>query len=602
MLRSTFAKVMLCVFLVGVLLVGTTVADVEENLTYQGNKARITVGKIKPKADRCSHDMAASIGEMLSSALTNTGKFIVLASQEEVAELADEIELGQSDYVEEGRGPQKGLMEGADILITGAVTAFEPNAGGGGGGLGGITKKAFGKFGVSKKSAKIQMEIKLIDIRTRRILKAMSLEGKSDKWKTSMGGGGRVEGLALAGGLGVYSNEPMESALRVVLSKAIDKVSKEVPKEYYRYTGQGQYTKQYGDAPSGGGTQQAAPSQGGEAPAQASTTPSAPAAEDMTLYTKYDFVPGDKVIYYDDLKGEEEGEFPYRWNLDNGVFEIVLFGKEYWIMCTDGGSIRPKIQDASLPPKYTVELEFYSYGDEKNGSNYSICWVDNQGKEIGEFLVRGYGLNSTRLRIQGKKLASKAIPYFLPKGVHTMRIMATTKSIKCFIDKERVANVPHVEGFNPVGFRLNINPEHWANKREVFVLFRGFRFAEGGKSMREQLDETGRIVTHGILFDPDSYVIKGESFKTLKNIARLLEDDSSLRLSIEGHTDSDGSDDHNMTLSKNRAASVRTYLSSKYGISADRLEAKGWGESKPMDSNNSPEGKANNRRVELVKL
>ncbi|MEA2031114.1 MAG: CsgG/HfaB family protein [candidate division Zixibacteria bacterium] len=599
MRRTIITGMMLSVFLVGVLLVGTTVADVEENLTYQGNKARITVGKIKPKADHCSYDMAASIGEMLSSALTNTGRFIVLASQEEVAELADEIDLGQSGYTEEGRGPEKGLMEGADILVTGAVTAFEPNAGGGGGGLGGLTKKAFGKFGVSKKSAKIQMEIKLIDIRTRRILKAMSLEGKSDKWKTSMGGGGRVDGLALAGGLGVYSNEPMESAIRVVLAKAIDKVSKEVPKEYYRYTGQGQYTKQYGQSSQEGG--QTATSSQGSGDSQSSTA-SAPASEDMTLYTKYNFVPGNKVIYYDDLKGEEEGEFPYRWNLDNGVFEIVLFGKEYWIMCTDGGSIRPKIKDAPLPPKYTVELEFYSYGGEKNGSNYSISWVNNKGKNIGEFLVRGYGLNSTKLRIQGKRLASKAIPYLLPKGVHTMRIMATTRSIKCFIDKERVANVPNVEGFNPVGFRLNIDPEHWANKKEVFVLFRGFRFAEGGKSMRDQLDEDGKIVTHGILFDPDSYTIKGESFKTLKNIARLLEDDSSLRLSIEGHTDSDGSNDHNMTLSKNRASSVRTYLSSKYGISADRLEAKGWGESKSIDTNDSSEGKANNRRVELIKL
>jgi len=134
------------------------------------------------------------------------------------------------------------------------------------------------------------------------------------------------------------------------------------------------------------------------------------------------------------------------------------------------------------------------------------------------------------------------------------------------------------------------------------VLFRGFRFAEGGKTMREQLDEEGKIITHGILFDPDSYTIKGESYKTLKDIGRLLEDDPDLRLSIEGHTDSDGSDEHNMTLSQNRAASVRDYLIATYGIEANSLEAKGWGESKPIDTNDSAEGKANNRRVELVRL
>jgi len=180
-----------------------------------------------------------------------------------------------------------------------------------------------------------------------------------------------------------------------------------------------------------------------------------------------------------------------------------------------------------------------------------------------------------------------------------MRIMATKRSIKCFIDNVRVANVPKVEGFNPVGFQVYADPYDQPSNP---MLFRGFRFAEGGKSMREQLDEEGKIVTHGILFDPDSYVIKGESYKTLKNIGRLLEDDSALRLSIEGHTDSDGSDEHNMTLSKNRAESVRNYLISKFGIAPDRLEAKGWGESKPIDTNDSPEGKANNRRVELIKL
>lgn len=571
--------------------------NVEDNLTYQGNKARITVGKIKNKASGCSGQKAKAIGEMLSTALANDPKFIVLASGEEVDELIDEINFGQSGYVEEGRGPEKGLMEGADILITGSITAFEPNASGGGGFLGGIKDKAAGKIGVKSKKAKMQIDIKIIDIRTRRILKAKTVKAESKNWKTNVFGRGMVQDVALAGGLGAYSNEPMETAIRAALSKTLELISKEVPDEYYRYKGKGQYTKEYGATgqTSGGQTQTATT----QAPAP---EPPKLAAEDMTLYTKYDFVPGNKVIYYDDLAGEEEGEFPYRWNFEKGVFEIVRYGGDFWIMCTDGGSIRPKIKDAPLPSKYTVELEFYSYGGEKNQSNYAICWVDNQGKYIGEFSVCGYGLNSTELNIQGITLARKAIPYLLPKGVHTMRIMATTRSIKCFIDQEKVANVPHVEGFNPVGFSLKINPGHSANKNKVFQLFRDFRFAEGGKSMREQLEETGKIITHGILFDPDSHVIKGESFKTLKNIGTLLQDDPNLRLSIEGHTDSDGTDDHNMTLSKNRATSVRTYLSSKYGISADRLEAKGWGESKPLDTNDSTEGKANNRRVELIKL
>jgi OOP family OmpA-OmpF porin len=566
-------------------------AEAGDEVTYQGNKARIAVGKIKTKASKCPWDLAESIGEMISTSLANNDKFIVLASQEEVEELIDEIDLGQSGYVEEGRGPEKGLMEGADLLITGSVTAFEPDAGGSGGGLGGLKKKAFGKVGVDKKSAEIRMDIKLIDIRTRRVIKAESIKANSSKWKTSMSGGGWVEDVALAGGLGVYSNQPMEDAIRAALAKTLEMVSKEIPAEYYRYKGQGQYTKEYGSQGTSTDEQSSATTGVSSTPSPESST------EDMTLFTKYDFIPGNEVLFFDDMNDEEEGEFPYRWNLEKGVYEIVRLGKEFWIMCTDKGSIRPKIADAPLPAKYTVEFEIYDNGPDVRGSYFYIHWVDNQGKTLGDLSLKNSELTS--LRILRKDIANKTLSGKLSKGVHTMRIMATKRSIKCYVDNERVANVPKVEGFDPVGFMIETDP--W-NDPDNPMLFRGFRFAEGGKSMRQQLEDDGKIVTHGILFDPGSDKIRGESFKTLEEIGRLLEDDPDLRLSIEGHTDSDGSDESNQTLSQNRANAVRAYLIATYTISGDRLESKGWGESKPIDTNDTPEGKANNRRVELIQI
>ncbi|MFQ5499694.1 MAG: OmpA family protein [Candidatus Zixiibacteriota bacterium] len=596
MRRTVMMRSIVCLLVYVVCASQCSIAGVEQTLTYQGNKARVTVGKIKTKADKCPWDLAASIGEMLSTALANNEKFIVLASQEEVAELADEIDLGQSGYVEQGRGPEKGLMEGADLLVTGSVTAFEPDAGGKGGGLGALKKKAFGKIGMSSKKAEIRLDIKLIDIRTRRILKAKSIKAKSTKWKTDIAGGGMVKDVALVGGLGVYSNQPMEDAIRTALAKTVEMVAKEVPDDYYRYQGGGQYTQQYGNQSAGTQSTSSGKTTGSATPAASSASPSAPAA-DMKLYTKYDFIPGNRVIFYDDMKDEEEGEFPYRWNLDKGVFEVVRLGKGYWIMCTNKGFVRPKTPDAPLPEKYTVELEIYDNGPDSRGDYFFIYWVDAAGKNIGHFSLQDHKL--TNLRILRENKADKRLPFELSKGVHTMRIMATKRSIKCYVDNERVANVPKVDGFDPVGFRVYVDP--W-NDEGSPALFRGFRFAEGGKSMREQLDETGKIVTHGILFDPDSYTIKGESYKTLKLIGRLFEDDSDLRLSIEGHTDSDGSAEHNMTLSQHRASAVRDYLVATFGITADRLEAKGFGETKPIDSNDSSEGKANNRRVELVKL
>ncbi len=581
-------------FLIVSLATPPAMADAEDNLTYQGNKARIAVGQIKDKAD-CGGEIAEAIGEMLSTALSNNDKFIVLASQEEVDELIDEIELGESEYVEEGRGADKGLMEGADILVSGAVTGFEPNAGGSGGVLGGLKKKAFGEVGLSKKEAKILMDIKLIDIRTRRIIKAMSLEGKASKWSAEAAGGGWVNDVALAGALGAYSNEPMESAVRDVLAKAVDKMAKEIPKDYYRYQGQGEYTKEYG-AGGGASAGEARGEKGSGSKGETGTGASKPAAENMKLFTKFDFIPGDKTIFYDDLSGEEVGEFPSRWKLIDGVFEIAQKGDLNLIMCSDGGSIRPKMA-ASLPDRYTIEWEIYSNGAEQRGHFYHLHILDANEETISTIsLTDG---ENTKVVIFDKEVASKALPAKLGKGIHTIRVMATKTTMKCYIDNERVANIPDIEYFEPVMLKLEFDP--WDEKGNPMLAGK-FRVAEGGKTMRQQLDETGKIVTHGILFDSGSDVIKGESYKTLQEIGNLLTNDTALRLSIEGHTDSDGADDFNMELSRKRAESVRNYIVSEFGIAADRLESKGWGESKPVDTNDNSEGKANNRRVELIKL
>ncbi len=322
------------------------------------------------------------------------------------------------------------------------------------------------------------------------------------------------------------------------------------------------------------------------------------ASEDMSLYTKYDFVPGDKVIFYDDFSSEEMGEFPSRWRLDEGVFEVAKQGGKSYILCTDKGSIRPKIATGALPPKYTIEMEFYIKGGDTKGHWFFIKWYNGEGQEIGNFYLQDKF--RTNLRLLDKDIASKELSAPLSGGIHTMRVMATQSTMKCYIDNERVANVPAVESFKPVDFGVYMDP--WKDEPNNPMLIGTFRYAEGGKTLKQQLDEAGRIVTHGILFDSGSDKIKGESYKTLADIGALLTDNPALRLSIEGHTDSDGADDYNLTLSQKRSESVRTYLINNFKVDGSRLESKGWGESKPIDKNNTPEGKANNRRVELVKL
>lgn len=584
--------------LVLALAAGAAWADIKDKATEQNDKCRITVGSIKSKADECDDDMAAAIGEMLSTALANEDKFIVLASQEEVAELADEIALGESGMVEEGRGPEAGLMEGADVLITGAVTAFEPEASGGGGLMGAAKKGLMGKVGVSGKTAVCAIDLKLVDIRTRRVIKAFNVEAKSTSWQSDIAGAGWAEDLAMGGALGVFSNQPMEKAVRGVLAKAVDRVAKEMPKSYFRYQGQGRYTQEYGEGgargKAGGGEAGEEGEGGGGSGGGAARAPRS--AENMALYTKYDFVPGDQVIFYDDLAGEEVGEFPSRWELVGGVFEIASKGDSKWILCTNEGDLRPNLPDAAFPAAYTIEWEIYDNGENHEGHWYTISLMQGGDEAISFWLGDG---RRTELTVFGKKQADKDLEHRLGKGRHTMRIMATKSSIKCYVDKERVANVPKVEGLNPDGIKLHYDPY---TRPDNPMLAGKFRFAAGGKSMREQLDQDGKIVTHGILFDSGSAVIKGESYKTLAQIGELLTGDAALKLSIEGHTDSDGADDANLALSQQRAEAVKDYLVSTFQIAPDRLATKGLGETRPIDKNTTPEGKANNRRVELVKI
>jgi outer membrane protein OmpA-like peptidoglycan-associated protein len=341
-----------------------------------------------------------------------------------------------------------------------------------------------------------------------------------------------------------------------------------------------------------------APAEAAEGEAQATAAGGTATAEGMQLYTKYDFIPGDRVIFYDDLSSEELGEFPSRWRLDQGVFEIANQGGKNYIMCTDEGGIRPRIGVGPLPPKYTIEMEFYVKSLEAQSHWFFIKWYDADDAEIGNFAVRDH--DRTNLRLGNDDLASKALPVLLGPGLHTMRIMATQTTMKCYVDNERVANVPATEGFQPTDIGVWMDP--WLDEPNNPMLIGTFRYAEGGKTLKQQLDETGRIVSHGILFDSGSAKIKAESYKTLADIAKLLTDDPALKLSIEGHTDSDGTDEANLTLSQSRANAVRTYFIDTYKIDGGRLTAKGWGEGKPIDVNTTPEGKANNRRVEFVKV
>ncbi len=119
--------------------------------------------------------------------------------------------------------------------------------------------------------------------------------------------------------------------------------------------------------------------------------------------------------------------------------------------------------------------------------------------------------------------------------------------------------------------------------------------------MSRSLADTGRVLLYGIYFDTDKDVLRADSQPTMVEIQKLLRANPQLRIHVVGHTDNQGSADHNLDLSRRRAANVVGELAAKYGITTDRLDSFGCGFYAPVASNAADEGRAKNRRVELVK-
>ena len=178
-----------------------------------------------------------------------------------------------------------------------------------------------------------------------------------------------------------------------------------------------------------------------------------------------------------------------------------------------------------------------------------------------------------------------------------LRIMADGKYVKVYASGTRVANIPNAE----IG-RANKIWIELPGDDDTPAFVRNIRVAAGGKDLYDALNEKGRVATQGIFFDTGSDRIRPESAPTLKQISEMLKAHADLKLTIEGHTDNVGDDAANQSLSEKRAAAVKAHLVSTYGIDAGRLESKGLGESKPSASNDSAEGRQQNRRVELVKM
>ena len=337
--------------------------------------------------------------------------------------------------------------------------------------------------------------------------------------------------------------------------------------------------------------------------------------QSLQSYSKFDFIPGEKVIFYDDFSQDAIGDFPALWNT-NASGEVVNTNMYpgNWLKYVMRESIwTDKL--LALPDNYTLEFDVIPIEGTEGGMggwSFRLMKSINQkswdagavpGNAGFEFQVEYFGRPNYRAynnKLDGefwdqkgyneddKIKQKKDQKYHMSVWVQKTRLRIYQNENKLF-DVPRAFPDPAVK-MDRLRFEANA------------AMVSNIRIAVGAPDMRNKLMTEGKLVTYGIYFDVNKDVVKPESYGTLKEIATILNEVPDVKVKIVGHTDSDGADAANLDLSKRRAASVKAELAKSFSVNADRLVTDGMGESQPVAPNDTPVNKALNRRVEFIKM
>ncbi|MET6996275.1 OmpA family protein [Chitinophaga defluvii] len=354
------------------------------------------------------------------------------------------------------------------------------------------------------------------------------------------------------------------------------------------------------------------------------------AAEDQqqpsfATYNKFDFIPGDKILAFDDFKQDALGDLPAKWN-STGAAEIAkINGSEFnWVQLSGGDAYFNPQYITQMPDNCTVDFDMvinyskvaYAYyqlrfGIEIISSATAKAQTENANVSANtgltfnihpysdqEIHAISYLKGETQLETKAQFPALSS-----PAPIH-ISIMRQQQRVKIYFNDKKVYDLP--QGLPPAQhyyLRFSALIDAWNDNQNIAKMYvSNLRYAAGKPDMRNKLLSEGKLVTRGILFDPGSAIVKPESAGVLKEIAAILNEHKELRVKIIGHTDSDGDNAKNQQLSEARAMAIKSILVEQYQVNEDYMTAEGKGETQPVDGNATTAGKANNRRVEFVKL
>jgi OmpA-OmpF porin, OOP family len=351
--------------------------------------------------------------------------------------------------------------------------------------------------------------------------------------------------------------------------------------------------------------------------------------QDKAAYkSKFDFIPGERVIRYYDFNDVSVGDIPADWQIDGSAEVVEVDGYEgHYLMIQQKSAALPfDVED--LPDDITVQFDLictnpFTWGSSKiyfllaqvdpnkdiNGmenqlgsSNNKVLWLSFHPGSQSAVANKGYGNYEMITRDGTKKGDDYPMESFIDTDegrLAKISIWRQKRRVRLYVNENKVLDMTTLlpDGTKLNAFAWNVYSGYY-NDDKYFI--GNIRVAEGMPDTRKNLAANGKYVTTGILFNVNSAEIKPESYGVLKDIATNLKAASGVKVTIVGHTDSDGDENANLELSKKRAESVKKSLVNDFGVDASILSTDGKGESEPVSPNDTPQNKANNRRVEFV--
>jgi OmpA-OmpF porin, OOP family len=330
------------------------------------------------------------------------------------------------------------------------------------------------------------------------------------------------------------------------------------------------------------------------------------------VYTKFTFIPGNKILFYDDFQKDAIGDFPVNWET-NGSGEVVTNSiyEGKWLSISGRSGYLPSTVE--LPENYTVEFDLATngFGNNNSASSLTVAFLNKKNYTMAGAgghahfqinLSKSAGLSIGNTGTKGTpRIGTKLNMKFRLDTLVHFSITVNKNRLRIWMEEDKITDVPSLLVGNMGRYMLfetyGINPE-----KGHTVLISNFKIAESTEDLRSQLLDKGRFSTTGIYFNTDKADIKPESFAIIKLVADYLKENPEVKIQIIGHTDAQGEDNYNLQLSERRAKAVIQALVQQFGIDESRMSAIGKGETEPVDDNATEKGRANNRRVEFVKM